>query len=473
MNAKRSILVVDDEPSICWGFERLLSGAGHEVLIASSAEDAIEIAQSRPLDLILLDVRLPGEDGITALPKLQAATNGAPVIVMTAFGDLETAVGAVHAGACDYLTKPFRLEDAAKACEQALRVGGRLAPDEPETTPPSDASLLVGKSAAMQQVFRQIALVADSDLSVLITGETGTGKELAAAAIHRHSRRSDKPYLPIAPVSLSETVIESELFGHVKGAFTGADSNRAGLFELASEGSILLDEIGELPLAIQAKLLRVLEQGEFTAVGDVAARRSNVRIIAATNRDLEQAVHEGTFREDLLYRLSAVSIRLPPLRHRSEDIPMLIEYFLTRLGYPSPKNATDPSLIDALQQRSWWGNVRELRNAVEHASVIARGRPLLLSDFPEERQNRSGTVDAPTNSLSKAVASWTTQELAAGSENLTDLNERFQAAAMPTLLRLVLEHTDGNRAAAADMLGIHRGTLREWIKRYPSETETE
>ncbi|TWU27217.1 Nitrogen regulation protein NR(I) [Novipirellula galeiformis] len=471
MTPKRCILVVDDEPTICWGFQRLLSDAGHEVLIASSAEAALQIAHSRPLDLILLDVRLPGEDGISALPQLRQASHDAPVIVMTAFGDLETAVGAVHAGACDYLTKPFRLEDAAQAVEQALHAGPPVQADERATPAGADASLLVGKSPAMQQVFRQIALVADSDLSVLITGETGTGKELAAAAIHRHSRRSDKPYLPIAPVTLSETVIESELFGHVKGSFTGADADRKGLFELSSGGSILLDEIGELPLAIQAKLLRVLEQGEFTAVGDVVPRKANVRIIAATNRDLEKAVQQETFREDLLYRLSAVSIRLPPLRHRSEDIPMLIEYFLSRIGYPSAAHAIDESVIEELQKRPWWGNVRELRNAVEHASVLARGRPLRLDDFPEPRQG--GTLElAAGGSLAAAVATWTQRELSNAPTDLRDLNERFLSATMPTFLRLVVQHTEGNRAAAAEMLGMHRGTLREWLKRYPPETET-
>lgn len=464
------VLVVDDEPSICWGFEQLLGEDGTQVITASSAEEGLQLANENDVDLVVLDVRLPGMDGITALPKFREATDDAPVVVMTAFGDLETAVGAVQNGATDYLTKPFRLEDAAKTCRQAMRARVVVAEDVPEQSDesdqrPADASVLVGRSAEMQQVFRQIALVADSDLSVMITGETGTGKELVAAAIHRHSQRSDQAYLAVAPVTLNESVIESELFGHVKGAYTGASEDRRGLFELADGGTVLLDEIGDLPMAAQVKLLRVIEQGEFTAVGDVRPRQCNVRVIAATNRDLQEAVAEGTFREDLLYRLAAVSIRLPPLRHRMEDLPLLCRFFLQRIGYPSPDSAMDDELIEQLQQRPWWGNVRELRNAVEHASVVARGRPLVLSDFPDPQNGMGG---ATGTSVDAAVESWTRSRLESEAVE-GDLHEAFLAAAEPALLRVVLEHTGGNRAAAAELLGIHRGTLRERLKRYEVE----
>ncbi len=330
---------------------------------------------------------------------------------MTAFGDLETAVAAIRGGALDYLTKPFRIEDAARTCRQAMRPK----PGDPDTTDdagddltahPSDASVLVGQSPVMQQVFRKIALIADSDLSVLITGETGTGKELVAAAIHRHSSRCEKAYIPVAPVTFNAAVIESELFGHVKGAFTGASEQRKGLFELADGGTVLLDEIGDLPMSAQVKLLRVIEQGEFTAVGDVRPRKSDVRIIAATNRDLQTAVTEGTFREDLLYRLTAVSLELPPLRQRPEDIPLLCEYFLRRIGYAAPKQAIGSELAEELQQRQWLGNVRELRNAIEHASVIARGRPLEFTDFPPPQSSTVVTADAEAVSLDAIVESW-------------------------------------------------------------------
>jgi len=463
-NASAVVLVVDDEPSICWGFERMLAEDGHEVLTASSAEDGLEIAKQQNPSLILLDVRLPREDGITALPKFIEASNGSPVIVMTAFGDLETAVAAVERGASDYLTKPFRLEDAQRVCRNALRSCRSSAS---LTTPTSladwDNERIVGTSSAIQHAFRQIALVASSDLSVLVTGETGTGKELVAAAIHRHSRRAEMPYLRIAPIALNPDLIESELFGHVRGAFTGATSDRAGLFEAAEGGTVLLDEIGDLPLAVQVKLLRVLEQGEYCRVGEVESRYCNVRIIAATNADLHDAVQEGRFREDLYYRLNGLHIHLPPLRQRPEDIGHLCKHFLGRLNYPDLTRAVDQSLLDQLSVRPWRGNVRELRNAVEHAAVVARGRSLRMEDFPKEQPDR--TKDAsPSQTLSQAISSWASAKMAMQSEEDDGLHSELLAEIEPVLFRLVLSHTQGNRAKAAELLGIHRGTLRDKLR---------
>lgn len=462
------VLVVDDEPAICWGFEQLLIKEGLQVATASSVEEGLEFAKQHSICLVILDVRLPGEDGISALPKFRAATNEAPVVVMTAFGDLQTAVGAMQNGASDYLTKPFKLEDAARTCRSAMRKPEPESKAEGAGDLPVDSAMLVGSSPAMQQVFRQIALVADSDLSVLVSGETGTGKELVAAAIHRHSQRHENPYLAIAPVTLNESVLESELFGHVKGAFTGAADDRQGLFELADRGTVMLDEIGDLPMSAQVKLLRVIEQGEFTAVGDVRPRKCDVRIIAATNCNLQQMVAEKSFREDLLYRLAAVSINLPPLRNRKEDLPQLCEFFLRRVGYPSPATAISPVVMAELQQRHWWGNVRELRNAIEHASVVARGRALEQSDFPPEQPSRNSLVSG--GSLNDAIGIWAEKELTdAGSEDDAlpqKLYDRFQAATEPALFSAVLKYTDGNRAAAADVLGMHRGTLRDRLKKY-------
>jgi two-component system nitrogen regulation response regulator GlnG len=395
---------------------------------------------------------------------------------MTAFGDLETAVAAIHGGASDYLTKPFKLEDASRVCQAMLIQGQQNQQQEFDTSDiePVGAAVLVGRSAAMQQVFRRIALVADSELSVLITGETGTGKELVAAAIHRHSRRRDASYVAIAPVSLSESVIESELFGHVKGAFTGAAEARKGLFELADGGTVMLDEIGDLPMATQVKLLRVIEQGEFTAVGDLRARKCDVRVIAATNRNLKFGVEKSTFREDLLYRLSAVAIELPPLRERKDDIPLLCEYFLRRLGYPSIETAIPAELMKQLQSRNWFGNVRELRNAVEHASVMARGRVFELADFPVPQQRTHASLADGGASLDGLVEQWTRNQLSsAQGAALTDLHDRFVSATEPALLRVALEHTGGNRAAAAQLLGMHRGTLRDRLKRYETDSTGE
>ncbi len=460
-----NVLVVDDEPSICWAFERMLGEDGYRVLTASSAEEGLEIARNEALELILLDVRLPKEDGITALPKFAGLAGRCPVVVMTAFSDLETAVAAVQKGAFEYLVKPFRLEDARRICRTALAtapVAQRAAVQSTGTA--EDRKRLVGQSPAMGQVFRQIALVAPSDISVLITGETGTGKELVAAAIHRHSDRASAPYLPISPVALNEDLVESELFGHVKGAFTGAGGDRIGLFERAEGGTVLLDEIGDLPMNIQVKMLRILEQGEFTRVGDVTPRRCNVRILAATNCDLTEAIAAGRFREDLFFRLSGLQIHLPPLRQRSEDIGPLCKHFLSLLGQDRLAEQIDDGLIESLSQRTWRGNVRELRNAVEHAAIVARGRTLSIDDFPSEQLAGPGATDRFAERLRNAAGEWIAERLSR--EGVASMHADLIAEIEPVLLRAALQHTGNNRAAAAELLGIHRGTLREKLKGY-------
>ncbi|QDT09453.1 sigma-54-dependent transcriptional regulator [Planctomycetes bacterium K23_9] len=466
MNQPSYVLVVDDEPAICWGFEQLLGDQGHTVVTASSAEEGLQKATLHRYSLVLLDVRLPGEDGISALPKFREATSEAPIIVMTAFGDLQTAVGAVQNGATDYLTKPFRLDDADKVCRQAMQTTKVETDDQPASQLASDASLLVGQSAVMQQVFHQIALVADSDLPVLITGESGTGKELVASAVHRHSQRSDQAFLTVAPVSPDDAVIESELFGHVQGAFTGAGVNRPGVFALADSGTLVMDEVDRLPLALQVKLLRVLERSEYTAVGDVKPQKCNVRCIATTSCDLEQAVREGRFREDLFRRLSAVSIEVRPLRSRPEDIPLLCNYFLRRLGAGSSSSLIDADAMQQLQQQKWHGNVRELQVAIEHASLAARGRQIVASDFPLPQNPIGQRSQQNGDSIGDAIQAWAIQQLGDDTSGMTDLHEKFLAVVEPSLLKVVLQHTDGNRAAAAELLGIHRGTLRDRLKRY-------
>lgn len=461
--ARALVLVVDDEPSICWALQRLLEGQGHEVLTASNAEDGLQIAREREPALVLLDVRLPREDGISALPKFRDIAPDVPVIVMTAFGDLQTAIAAVQNGASDYLIKPFKLDEVARAVATNLRGSQSRAQVVGDTTASDAAELrIVGSSSAIQRAFHQIALVASSDLSVLITGETGTGKELVAEAIHRHGSRRDQTYVAIAPVALNADLIESELFGHVKGAFTGATETRAGLFEQAEGGTVLLDEIGELPLAVQAKLLRVLERGEYFRVGEVTPRQCNVRILAATNSDLHAAVVEQRFREDLYYRLNGMHIHLPPLRERREDIEPLCKYFLDRCAYSGPR-ALDSDLVAELAMRPWYGNVRELRNAIEHATIVARGRPLQLVDFPEPH---AFLADAPLISLEQSTEAWGRAAIERMQENSQPLHAQFLGAAEPTLLRLAIEHTGGNRVKAAELLGMHRGTLRDRMRAY-------
>ena len=455
------VLVVDDEPSICWGFERMLRADGHEVFSASSAEEGLQIAQEKQPDLVLLDVRLPQEDGITALPKFIQTTGNASVVVMTAFGDLETAVAAVNNGASDYLTKPFSLEAAARICRVSIQASRSHVPKTPSSIGSDDAKI-VGSSPAIQHAFRQIALVAKSDLSVLITGETGTGKELVAAAIHQYSTRCDQPYLPIAPVALNSELIESELFGHIKGAFTGAVDDRIGLFEQAEGGTILLDEIGDLPLSVQAKLLRVLEQREYCRVGEIAPRKCDVRILAATNCDLNLAIQDQHFREDLYYRLNGLHIHLPPLRDRTEDIAELCQYFLDRLNYES-SNTLSESIIASLTERPWHGNIRELKNAIEHAAVVARGRPISVEDLPCPQPGSTAT-HSPKEALTKAIVAWAAARMKDGDDS--QLHSRILGEIEPVLIQFALEETDGNRVNAAKLLGLHRGTLREKLRQY-------
>ncbi|MEM6779569.1 MAG: sigma-54 dependent transcriptional regulator [Planctomycetota bacterium] len=463
MSRNQVILVVDDEPAICWTLEKMLLGEGHKVVTSSNAEEGLQLARKHTPAMVFLDVRLPNEDGISALPKFLEASGGAPVVIMTAFGDLETAVAAVKHGASDYLTKPFKLDDALRACRTALA----KAPSQSSPTAAQpmrvDSAVLVGTSPAMQHVFRQIALVAESDLSVLITGETGTGKELVAAAIHRHSHRSREPYIAVAPVTLSPELVESELFGHVKGAFTGAAHDHAGLFERASKGTILLDEIGDLPLATQVKLLRVLEQGQYSRVGETNIRTADVRVIAATNSDLPISVASGAFREDLFHRLAGIQIHLPPLRERLDDVGPLCEHFLRSMDYAAPQ--IDSSVLTELHTRPWHGNVRELKNAVGHAAVVARGRSLTIHDFPDAKPGRDGASDVPEPSLEHLVSVWALDMLSKN-DDPTRLHSEFLAAVEPSLFRKVLESTGGNRAKAAELLGIHRGTLRERLRAY-------
>ena len=334
------VLVVDDEASICWALREFLGDLGHQVDVASSAEEGLELAGRGPLDAVILDVRLPGIDGLSALAGFASLPARRPIIVITAFGNLETAVRAMEGGAFDYLVKPFDLDQAATVVARALAAGRGQREAKPristgDAEPKGIAeSVLIGHSPPMQELFKQIALVAPTDVPVLITGESGTGKELVARAIHRHSARRDRTFLPVCLAALSSGLIERELFGHLRGSFTGAVQDRKGLLELADGGTVLLDEIGDVPPAVQVKLLRAIEHREVTPVGDARPRPIDVRFLAATNRPLDELMAAGEFREDLFFRLSVFPIRVPPLRDRREDIPALASHFLDLLNLP-------------------------------------------------------------------------------------------------------------------------------------------
>jgi two-component system nitrogen regulation response regulator GlnG len=456
------VLIVDDEESICWGLERLLHEAGHRVSIASSAEDGLSLAENGRPDLVVLDVRLPGMDGLTAMSRFAKAAASAPIVVITAFGNLDTAVRALRNGAFDYLAKPFDLEQAATVMERALahrREAKTASPAPSHAIEVSDE--LLGTSPAMQEVFKRIALVAPTDAAVLITGESGTGKELVARAIHRHSLRSLQPFVPINLASLSPTLVESELFGHVRGAFTGAEASRQGLLELANGATVFFDEAADIPESVQVKLLRVLEQHEVTPVGDTRPRPSAFRAIAATNRDLRREFQAGGFRQDLYFRLAVFEIALPSLCHRVEDIPILAQRFLQRLSRPEmPAGRLTEAALAELCRRRWIGNVRELRNAVEHGALMARGGAISPEHLPPPLDVESARDANPAASLAQAVRAWAAAQLATGQAR-TELYQRFLAEVEPPLFDSVLDATGQNRAAAAEVLGIHRATLRK------------
>lgn len=447
-----NLLIVDDEESIGWALRRLAADEGHAASIASSAEEAIELAALQAFDLIMLDVRLPGADGLSAMRQLKSLQPQVPIVIMTAFGNLATAVEAIRNGAFDYVTKPFDVEQAASVMRRALSQQpvshvGPAAPRESED--------LLGASPAMQEVFKRIAVVAPTNAAVLVTGESGTGKELVARAIHRHSAHAAGPLLPINLAALNPALVESELFGHARGAFTGAEQARSGLLELADGGTAFFDEAGDIPLAVQVKLLRVLEQHEVTPVGDALPRRTLFRVIAATHRDLRREIKAGRFREDLYFRLAVFEIHLPPLRERPDDIPLLAETFLRRLNAAGQPVSFDPTAMAELKRRAWRGNVRELRNAVEHAALLARGGTIYAEHLPVLAATSEDVPD-----LTHVVREWARGRLSSqpAPENLY---QQFLDEAEPALLEVVLDRTGNNRVAAAQLLGMHRATLRK------------
>ncbi len=457
------VLIVDDEESVCWGLKRLLDEEGYEVTVCASAEEALAAVERRPPDLALVDVRLPGIDGLTALGRMRAI-DPFPVIVITAYGSLDTAVGALERGAFDYLTKPFELEQVLD-CVRRAEAAARAVTEAPLVAPsPADADLdagLIGRSPAMQQVFKRIALAAPTEASVLIVGESGTGKELVARALHRHSRRAAGPLVAVHAAALSPTLVESELFGHARGAFTGADAERRGLLESAGGGTVFLDEVAEIPPAVQIKLLRILETREVLRVGETVPRACDIRIVAAMNRDPAECVRAGTLRSDLLYRLAAFEIRLPPLRERCDDVVLLAESFARKWAGENDAKGTgfSPAAIAELLRRPWPGNVRELRNAVEHAAITARGGRIEPHHLPPSGRYETARFDAAAR-LKEAVAEWSAEVLA-GEATASDVYDRLLSVVEPPLFEAALRATDGNRAAAAERLGIHRATLRK------------
>jgi two-component system nitrogen regulation response regulator GlnG len=473
------MLVVDDEAAICWGLSQLGRRLGHEVRVASSAEQAIEFARQGPADVVLLDVRLPGMDGLAAMEQLRELLGAAPIVVMTAHGDLSTAVEAVRQGAIEYLVKPFDLEQIERVLERAL------ARHEPlESEPPRDVQLdgFVGRTPPMQEVFKRIALVSGSDACVFLHGESGSGKELAARAIHRYSSRAEGAFVAVNVAALSPTLAESELFGHVRGSFTGAEQPRAGLLVEADGGTLFLDEVGDIPLPVQIKLLRALEHGEVLPVGSGRAVKTNFRLISATHQDLPAKIKSGEFRLDLYYRITTFQIELPALAQRREDIPLLVEHFLQRFAGQNPAARLSSAALAEAQARPWHGNVRELRNAIEHALILARDGLILPEHLPAPaaplRDLLGGEPGSPAPAIADSGATaaalpslieqWTAARLRAGDEP-TMLYEEFLALVEPPLLEAALRRYRNQCSAAARALGLHRTTLRKKLDQYGIE----
>jgi DNA-binding NtrC family response regulator len=456
------MLVVDDDPGARGLLQEIFEREGYDVVVAASGADAIRLAQARSYDVVLSDVRLPDIDGIEVLRRLRKAHPELTVILITAFGTVEMAIQALHEGAYDYVRKPFQVEEVrrcvARAMERRRGLHERdVEPHAPEVRPPVPA--IIGANPAMVELYKLALRVAGTRSSVLVRGESGTGKELIARTIHHNSPRRGHPFVAVNCSSLSETLLETELFGHVKGAFTGATERRPGLFLEANHGTVFLDEVGDMSLAMQAKLLRVLQEHELKPVGGTETVPVDVRVVAATHRDLEGMVRAGRFREDLYYRLNVVGLRVPPLRERPDDIPILAAHFLIRFGEQSgrPLHGFSPEAMAALVSYSWPGNVRELENAVDRAVALATGSVVEEPDLPE-RVLAGGQAAISPPGPGAAAASLELPDR----PPLDEVIRRYVLA--------VLAEAGGNKSQAARILGVPRRTLYRMIDRFSEAT---
>lgn len=464
------ILIVDDEQAICWAFTQLLQPEGYAVHVAASAEEGLEIAAKEAPDLVLLDVRLPGISGLQALPKFKEINPDLPILVMTAHGTMDTAIEATKRGAYNYLTKPIHNEDALHHIRTALErrtLSREVVQLRRELETAHSLESLIGRTPIMQDVYKKIGAVAGSSSSVLITGESGSGKELVAKAIHGYSDRAKGPFIAVNCASMPEPLLESELYGHTKGAFTGAIRDKAGKAEVADGGTLFLDEIGEMPLSIQAKLLRFLELKRFERVGSTESVEVDVRILAATNLDLRVQIKKQLFREDLYYRLNVVSIELPALRNRKDDVPILVARFLSKsTGSKPPEISADAMKL--LERYDWPGNVRELKNAIEHAMILARDTTITPEHLPAHiLQSLRGEDPRQGESLEDLIRQRTQRALdtAEGVEEGNAYAE-INADVEKIILETTLKRVAGNQVKASKLLGIHRTTLRKKIEDY-------
>ena len=459
MSQGSSVWVVDDDASIRWVLEKALSNAGFAVTLFDNADDVLKRVRREQPDVIVTDIRMPGTSGLELLEVLGSDAPDLPVIVMTAHSDLDSAISAYQGGAFEYLPKPFDLEEAVALVGRALQ---KKALEDTQSKVTKRDSEIIGEAPAMQTVFRVIGRLSGSQMNVLISGESGTGKELVARAIYRNSLRSAKPFVAINTAAIPAELLESELFGHEKGAFTGAQEQRRGRFEQASGGTLFLDEIGDMPLELQTRLLRVLSDGTFFRVGGHQELTADVRVVAATNQDLGRRVAEGRFREDLFHRLNVIGITLPPLRERLEDIPALADVFLHKAATElevEPKRL-DSNALQVLCEATWPGNVRELENLCRRLTVLAPGATITSVDLPADVSTQSMATESSQNwqrLLEEAAA----ERFARGQKDvLSELGPDFERV----LLRTALGFTGGRKQEAARWIGWGRNTLTRKLK---------
>jgi nitrogen regulation protein NR(I) len=465
MNPQARILLIEDDSGVSSALEKELRAEGYRVATAARGDEGLACACKDSYDVVLTDLKMPGFSGLELVERLHSAKPKLPVIVMTAFGTTETAIEATKLGAYDYLLKPFDMEELLELLAKAV-TGSRLMSEPLEMgQAPSTLSAIIGNSRAMQTIYKEIGRVAATTVTVLIRGETGTGKELVARAIYQHSKRAARPFIAVNCAAIPETLLESELFGHERGAYTGAHTRRVGRFEQASQGTIFLDEIGDLSLSTQVKLLRVLQEKYIQRVGGNEKIPVDARVLAATHLDLEGAMKEKLFREDLFYRLSGVTITLPSLGRRTEDIPELVRYFMHRsapeLGVESP--SIQQEAIGFMQSEPWPGNVRELENVVRQSLLLARGYPVSLHHV-REAHTRAGK---PVAASEQTIAGYFTELVTRAQRGELDgLHARMIREMERELYTRAIQSAEGNQAKAARWLGVTRTTMREKLGRF-------
>jgi len=461
MQDNYQVWVVDDDKSIRWVLEKALQKADYQVTTYSDADAVIQALELTEPDVLISDIRMPSMDGIELLGLIRARSPDLPVIIMTAHSDLDSAVSAYDQGAFEYLPKPFDLQEAVDQVERACK--SREKSPKGQASQQQPTSDIIGEAAAMQEVFRAIGRLAKSNITVLINGESGTGKELVAHALHKHSPRTAAPFIALNMAAIPRDLMESELFGHEKGAFTGAQSRRIGRFEQAEGGTLFLDEIGDMPAEAQTRLLRVLADSEFYRVGGITPVKANVRIIAATHQDLESLVKKGLFREDLFHRLNVIRVHIPALRERMEDIPLLMEHFLQLAAteLETEKKILRLETRELLKNYSWPGNVRQLENVARWITVMASGKEVYPKDLPPELESGTQSVSTDMGNWQTLLKSWAQQHLQTGASDLIGKATPFFETA---LIQAALDATGGRKQEAAKLLGWGRNTLTRKLK---------